>query len=138
MESFTSQPALTGLPQNQFDTTTYFVPESDLNMLMSNISKNISYIQTHKTYLQPESYHLLNNYHNYILNALNDIKGAQMPQTKKGPRNDIYQGSQFPSTPCPWSSPSCPWETQFDQGVQNPGLYSLPANNIWAKPPWSK
>ena len=117
-------------------STTYRIPPADLVVLMKNISDNLNYIHSHKTYIQPETYHNLNNYHNYILNILNDVKGAQLPQIKKGPRNDVYTGSQFPSQPCPWSTPSCPWETQFDQTIHNPSLYSLPPNNTWAQPPW--
>ena len=134
MESNTYAP--TGLIESQ-PVTTYFVPNQDLQILIDNIQKNITYLQTHKTYLQPENYHNLNNYHHYILNLLNDIKGIQLPINKyKGPRNNINTGTQFPSQPCPWNSPSCPWETQFDQNIHNPPTYQITPNNIWAKPPW--
>ena len=129
-----SQPSPIGLPKLPNGSTMPYVPQQELEKLMANIESNILYLSTNKTFIQPEKYHSLLNYHGYILNIFNDMKMAQTPRGQS--TRDIYAGTKFPNAPCPWSSPSCPWESQFDEMVKNPTLNNLPSNNVWASPPW--
>ena len=67
------------------------------------------------------------------MNLLNGLQVAQQPD---GTRN-VYQGLQFPEKKSPWDTEVNQWEQQFGETVKNPELYTLPASNVWARPPWN-
>ena len=113
---------------------------SNIELLRTNLINNINNLMSNRHALSPEDYSSLMNYHRISLNILDNMRniniinnnnpnvGRLNTLSRKLDTSPYYDDIRQVYKPAVNSS----WESQFDNKVINPQLFSLPPSNIWS------
>ena len=104
------------------------VTSSELLTIQNNLLLNMKILQSNKFFIPPEYYQQLSNYHQYCVNIINKMQFNVVEQSQPHP--------QFKAESLAVNTGN-PWESQFNETVKNPQMYSLPPTNTWASSPWN-